>query len=126
QRKLSRQYDPLEDIGGMPALEALLEHRTELSRKALKQLERRADILYGQTLKERLDFFPAASPGAPIIVFIHGGYWIDTRVTRTQFSWVAEPFIKHGFNVAIIDYEVGPIVTIDEIVRECRAAIAWL
>ncbi|HRA77593.1 MAG TPA: hypothetical protein PK956_02185, partial [Burkholderiaceae bacterium] len=33
------------------------------------------DIAYGVQAAERLDFFPAASPGAPLFVFLHGGYW---------------------------------------------------
>jgi arylformamidase len=126
QAKLSRQYDPLADIGGMAALEELLADRADLSRRALEGIEVRASLPYGPTLREKLDFYPAPSAGAPIVVFIHGGYWIDTRIRKEHFVWIAKSLVSAGFNAAVIDYAVAPHVTIDEIVRQVRASIAWL
>lgn len=126
QRKLSLQYDPLADIGGMAALEGVLAERARLSAFALKKIDVLASLRYGPTLRESLDFYPARSKDAPIVLFIHGGYWVDTRIVKEQFAWVASSFVESGFNAAVMDYEVGPRVTIDEIVRQCRAAVAWL
>src|SRR3954468_20792864 len=33
------------------------------------------DLAYGEASGERLDFFPANHGGAPLLVFIHGGWW---------------------------------------------------
>ena len=35
----------------------------------------RIDVRYGEGPKETLDIFPAPVPDAPVLVFIHGGYW---------------------------------------------------
>jgi arylformamidase len=32
------------------------------------------DIAYGDSAMEKLDVFPSKQPGAPVVVFIHGGY----------------------------------------------------
>src|SRR4030095_6993390 len=52
-----------------------------LSRYAIASAETRAalecrlDLAYGPHPGERLDVFPARGPGAPVHVFVHGGYW---------------------------------------------------
>ncbi|WP_246533182.1 hypothetical protein [Pseudomonas lalucatii] len=33
------------------------------------------DVAYGPGGVERLDIFPASRSGAPVLLFIHGGYW---------------------------------------------------
>ena len=38
------------------------------------------NLAYGDGPNESLDIFPASQPNAPVVVFIHGGYWrsLDT------------------------------------------------
>ena len=33
------------------------------------------DVPYGDAPRERLDAFAAKGKGAPLVVFVHGGYW---------------------------------------------------
>ena len=35
----------------------------------------RLDLRYGDGARHRLDAFPCGTPGAPTLVYIHGGYW---------------------------------------------------
>jgi arylformamidase len=59
------------------------------------------DLNYGETTGERLDLFPARRDDAPLLVFIHGGYW--RSLDKSDFSWIAPPFVNHGVSVALLD-----------------------
>ncbi|SNS71139.1 arylformamidase [Noviherbaspirillum humi] len=82
------------------------------------------DLPYGDTPAERLDFFPARGGGAPLLVFIHGGWW--RAMDKSDFSFIAPSFVAAGMNVAITNYTLAPTATLDEIVHEQLRALAWL
>jgi arylformamidase len=82
------------------------------------------DLAYGETAGERLDLFPARRDGAPLLVFIHGGYW--RSLDKSDFSWIAPPFVNHGVSVALVNYGLAPKTPIEEIVRQMLRAHAWL
>lgn len=87
-------------------------------------LNPREDVPYGTTLMETVEVYPAAGDApAPIFVFIHGGYWKSLRAS--VFSGVAPGPVAAGMAVVNVTYDLCPVVTIDEIVRQVRAAIAW-
>ncbi len=81
------------------------------------------DLRYGAAPRNRIDYF-AGEKGAPLLVFIHGGYW-QMRAKET-FSFLAKGPLAHGVHVALIGYTLAPETTIAGIVAESRAAIAWL
>lgn len=81
------------------------------------------DIRIGPREEERLDVFPAAKPGAPILIFVHGGWW--RAGTRKDWSYAAAGFVKRGYTVVISDYRVCPAVTIPDITQASRAAVVW-
>ncbi len=104
-----------------------IEHFTKWqawSAETRDKLTCRLDLSYGPAATERLDIFPAASPNAPLWVFIHGGYW--QSLDKADFSYVAEGMVAHGVSVAVINYALAPDHGMDEIVRQNRAALAWL
>ena len=84
----------------------------------------RLDVPYGPSPDEALDIFPASSAKAPVHVFIHGGYW--RSLDKRDFSYVAEPFVAAGAAVVVVNYALAPRVTLDEIVRQNCAALAWI
>ncbi len=104
--------------------EAIFDHYDSLSATARRSLKCELDVRYGPTLDEKLDVFPAAAPGAPILLFIHGGYW--RAFSQREFSLVASGFVPHGITVALSNYSLCPKVTISEITRQNRGVIAWL
>ncbi|RDV01910.1 alpha/beta hydrolase [Undibacter mobilis] len=93
------------------------------SARVLGTIERIPDIVYDPTSGETLDLYPAAK-GGPLFVWIHGGYWRSSN--KTENAFVAPAFLKAGVSVASIDYTLAPAVSLDEIVRQVRASIAWL
>jgi len=82
------------------------------------------DLTFGESPGERLDFFPAAQVGAPLLVFIHGGWW--RSLDKSDFSFIAPPYVRAGLNVALLNYTLAPDASIDEIVRQQLRALAWL
>jgi arylformamidase len=82
------------------------------------------NLPYGDTAGERLDLFPARQDSAPLFVFIHGGYW--RSLDKFDFSWLAPPFVQRHIAVALLNYGLAPNTTVEDIVRQQLAAIAWL
>jgi arylformamidase len=82
------------------------------------------DLAYGPAEREKLDLFHAGRRGGPLLVYIHGGYW--QRGDKAMYSFVAEPFLRHGVSVAVINYTLTPAVRIGAIAPQVRRAVAWL
>jgi arylformamidase len=59
----------------------------QASAQARKTLAVQRDLRYGEGPNETLDVFPAARPGAPVVVFIHGGYWRSLPCVRLGRAW---------------------------------------
>lgn len=121
QSELNRQYDA---AGTVPSVDPYFERFATESVRERAKLERELDIAYGRGERERLDLFPAPDSGAPLFIFIHGGYW--RRLDKSFFSFVAGPIARAGGATAVINYPLAPDATLDEIVRSTRSALAWL
>lgn len=94
------------------------------SQRAREQLNGIVNVRFGPSLDETLDIFPADDPNAPILVFIHGGYW--RMLSSKEFSFVAAGAVQHGYTVVVTNYSLCPQVTLSEITRQSRAALTWL
>ena len=83
-----------------------------------------ANISYGPHRSELLDVFPTTKSAAPIVVFIHGGYW--RMLSKEDVSSFAETFVPAGAVFVAVDYLLAPKATIGRIVDQNRAALAWI
>lgn len=83
-------------------------------------------VKYGPLAAERMDIFPAANQGraAPIFVFIHGGYW--RLLDAADSSFMAQTFTHKGACVVALNYGLAPKTSLTEIVRQCRAGLAYI
>ena len=81
------------------------------------------DISFGDQSGETLDVFPAGQSGAPVLVFIHGGYW--RALDKSDHSFIAPPFTAEGVCVVVPNYRLCPAVTIPEITIQMAWALAW-
>ncbi len=82
------------------------------------------DCAYDQGPQDRIDLFRCGNSNAPLLVFIHGGYW--QRGDKSGFSFIAEPFVESGVNVALIGYPLCPHTDMGSIAGQIRKAIVWL
>lgn len=82
------------------------------------------DLSYGSADKERLDFYPAHHSGAPLLVFIHGGWW--RSLDKSDFTFIVPAYRRAGFNVALTSYTLAPEASIEEITMQQLRALGWL
>ena len=85
----------------------------------------RLDVRIGATERQALNVFAAdRSDGpTPVLVFIHGGYWMSTGRDSTDF--VALGLVPNGVSVVNVDYDLMPGIRMDALVAQVRAAVAW-
>jgi len=86
------------------------------------------DVSYGHGAGETLDIFPAprqaGKPPAPVLVFIHGGWW--RSLDKADHSFIAPPFVERGACVVVPNYALCPAVTIPDITMQMVRALAWV
>ncbi len=82
------------------------------------------DFVYGIHPRERIDIYPTEDEFAPLVIFIHGGYWKSR--SKDQFAYLAPTFTDRGCNFATIGYPLAPEVRLSDIVASCRRAVHWL
>lgn len=83
------------------------------------------NVSYGESPRQFFDFFwPSAGRDAPIVLFIHGGYW--RSLEPSAFSHIAAGANAHGLAFALAGYDLCPNVTVETIIEETRAATAFL
>jgi len=116
-----REYNARASIPEHPRILASWAERGAATRRQRAGL---LDLPYGESAAERLDLFPKPREGGPLLVYIHGGYW--RSLDKSDFSWIAPPFVDHGVAVAVINYGLAPATSIEEIVRQTLRAMAWL
>jgi len=88
------------------------------SRRVREALACTLDVRYGAGPNMTADLFPAPAPGAPIQVFIHGGYW--RAMDKDVHSFPAEGFVAAGGHEALGGKRVhvlvhgAPVAAVDE------------
>lgn len=108
----------------VPDYAAVLASWAEASALARRSSAAALDLPYGEGgAAETLDVFPAARAGAPVLVFIHGGYW--RALDKSDVSFVAPAFNAQGAMVVVPNYALCPAVTIEQIVLQVARAVVW-
>jgi arylformamidase len=81
---------------------------------------------YGEGARERMDILlpPNLRHGAPIHMFVHGGYWRSGD--KADYSCVAAPVLAAGGIAAIVEYDLMPGTRLGALVNQVRRAAAWL
>ena len=115
------QYNPRVSV---PEYPQLAKQRSEESQKARAILKSCLNISYGESPRQVLDIYPAHKPNAPVLVYIHGGYW--RTGSKDENCNFAPAFVQRGATVVVTEYDLCPNVTVTDIVRQTRAAIAWV
>lgn len=114
------QFNPRVSVENYPEF---VQARSTASRATRSKLKSHLNVPYGDSPGTVLDIFPAHRTGTPVQLYIHGGYWRGG--SKDAYSFIAEPFVEAGVTVVLLEYDLCPEVTVNDIVREARSGIAW-
>jgi arylformamidase len=93
--------------------------------EALKRDCAELGLSYGDTPRQIIDLFlPAATAAAPLALFIHGGFW--RAFDPSSSSQLARGLNARGIAVAVVGYDLCPIVTVGDIIVQIRRACIFL
>lgn len=120
QQELDVQYDAR---GTAPDGDKYRNFIKDKSARVRDDLPCRMNVSYGPTDAEVVNVFPAIKPGSPIVYFIHGGYWRSS--SQNDVDLYAAALVPAGCAYVTVNYLLAPEASIDEIVRQCRAGLAW-
>ncbi len=108
----------------IPDSEEIFVRWTAESNAARANYTNHAGIKYGEREREVLDIYPNDNPNAPVMMFIHGGYW-QARQPK-DFNFVAPELVKLGFCVVLAGYDLCPNVSLDKITSQLQAAVQYV
>ncbi len=121
QAALDAAYNNRAHVPDHPEYFARWQNQADVARTTLKH---QADLAYGNYPRQRLDYFPAARTDAPLLVFIHGGYW--QALDHKPFDVLAQSFVAAGVAFASMSYSLCPNVDMSNLVEQVREGFAWL
>ena len=94
------------------------------SRQARDNASCLLDLSYGAGPNETLDIFTTHTKNAPVLVFLHGGYW--RALDKSDHSFIAPAFTPKGICVVVPNYALCPAVSIADIVMQMVKALSWV
>ena len=118
---LERLYNNRELVPEHPQYFARWAEDSQLARS---RMSCQLDLRYGEMPGETIDLFPARKGDGSCLMFIHGGYW--RSLDKKDFSFLAPALVDGGISLAVVNYDLCPKVTIEEIVRQMLRASRWL
>jgi arylformamidase len=117
------EYNNRARVPEHPAIIAKWKSDAEAFRASHKNAEH--EISYGPSARQTLDiFWPDATHEAPLVLFIHGGYW--QALDPSHFSHLAKAANTNGIVFALCGYDLCPQVKLAEIVEQVRASALFL
>ncbi|WP_187438372.1 alpha/beta hydrolase [Actinomadura decatromicini] len=102
-----------------------MEEYRDRSARAVDGLPGSPGIVYDDASGERLDVWgTGGGEPRPVFMFLHGGYWM--ALSRAESTFMARALYEQGIATVVPDYTLAPKATLEEIVRQVRAAVAWV
>jgi arylformamidase len=117
------------DVGYANSIDAAVVERWEAwfrhASEKIAARPRRA-LVYGPDARNRVDLFLAenAAAEAPLLIAIHGGLWF--LFDKWMMHFLAPAFTAAGIHVVCPNYPLAPHAGLDDIVADCRRAVAFL
>lgn len=116
--ELEKQLNPRVTV---PDFQTYLDRSAEASAAARALLPAINDVRYGPRPRQCLDIYPAEDPHAPLVIFVHGGFW--RALSKEAFAGLAGALRPRGISTVLIGYDLCPTITLDELVAEIIDAI---
>jgi arylformamidase len=123
QEALDRGYAPSRTVDRLEHYIWLYREQSRMARESFGAVAQ-LGIAYGPDERHRLDYFPCDVPGAPLIVFIHGGFW--QALSKDFASFPAPAMRDAGMNYVALSYRLGQTTGIDGIVDDVQSALRYL
>jgi arylformamidase len=80
---------------------------------------------YGDSPTQTIDLFvPDTTAPAPLVIYIHGGYW--QALSKLESTFAAQGFLDNGIAFAAVDYTLAPDASLTQIEEECVRAVQHL
>ena len=78
--------------------------------------------------RETLDLYlpPSGNEKPPLLVFVHGGFWVLSDDTLRMGASLADELVTRGVAVALVRYRLGPAHQHPVQVEDVAAAVAYL
>jgi len=108
----------------VPEAKVLLQRWAEASALVREQARGQLDLRYGAGPRQRLGVFSDSVAKAPVLVFIHGGYW--RALSKEDLSFIAPSFTSEGAVVMLPGYDLCPSVSMERIPLQLAQALAWV
>ncbi|WP_373356596.1 alpha/beta hydrolase [Pseudoroseicyclus sp. CXY001] len=107
----------------IPDFDEIMAETEARSREVAARADVRPGLPYGDTPRQSFDLVlpPRVAPGAPLHVFIHGGYW--RAGSKEAHTLVAQPVLEAGGICALVTYDLMPGTRLGAIVGQVRAAV---
>ena len=122
QEELDAEYNLEQTV---PDVSLYADFYLQESEKVRAEMKHHLDVPFGPTLAEHSDVYPApgGAEDTPVLVYIHGGFW--AMRTSKEFGFIARGPASKDVATVVVNYALCPYVTMDEIVRQTRAAVTW-
>ena len=116
---LDRQYNALAAVPDAPAV---FSRWAALSATARTRTKHELDVRYGLGPTQTLDWFSACRQRAPVLVFIHGGYWRGSD--KSVHAFIAPAFVAKGCDVVMLNYDLCPSVSMTALALQVSTGLA--
>lgn len=121
QAGLDAEYDNRRKV---PEAGVIAERWMAAGAEARAMLSCDLDRAYGTHPRQAVDVFPAARGDAPILAFVHGGYWHSRD--RTLVHFLAPTYVAADVTFVSVGYRLCPDVTMADVADDVRAALRWI
>jgi arylformamidase len=121
QAALDREYDSRATV---PDYTRYTRRYAELTQAAKASLAVVDDLRYGDGGDETLDLYRPSAPGAPLVVFVHGGNW--QTLSKADSGFGAPAFVAAGAGFAALDFSLVPRATLADMAAQVQRALLWL
>ncbi|MCG9792440.1 alpha/beta hydrolase [Flavobacterium algicola] len=96
------------------------------SSKKIKDESYLTSLVVTKAEEPKLNIFTPRSKNvaAPILIFVHGGYWNSGR--KGTYDLMGRNFASKGIVTVIPDYTLSPTANYDQMTKEIAAVIKWV
>ncbi|MDP4908691.1 MAG: alpha/beta hydrolase [Burkholderiaceae bacterium] len=120
---IEKQYNPRATVTPEHLAE-LSEFDARLSEQTRQKYVGVYDLRFGEGPLETADFFYCGKPNRPLMVFFHGGYW--RARDKKDYSFIANGILPLDCSLVVMNYDLCPAVTVQEIVRQTKRGLEWV